>query len=413
MPEAKRTGSPFRGFPFGRTKSKELSENSPIAAPTAASSPTWTVNGEQESSCAGGGELVPPSTRGVASVPPSPPPSGSVLPQAPPSQLPPPEEEPPPPPPAAAPATEAAAPPVDGRPMVGFTTAGASGLKLLDGDGSEFRVRTGPNYKKHGQKTPSARHVYEPVAMDLLQRESILLDVAPRVQLPPPPEGAGTPNPSGLPRRLLVNIIVPTEPPPLLRTPLDGPCNQILVCFTASAEALGAWKAEDSPSYKLFARFVAECPEGPLPEKGDVDVKERLKILPFIENARAAGLPSWLEGYNGKPALFTKSGAVYRGDDWLCLSINTFRLGLITRKGMSYLMPRLGEFELHCGLTLEGRADDELDERVLCACRVRGLELLALAKADALDDAPPPPPAAPQPPEPPPTADDKDAAKPT
>ena len=254
--------------------------------------------------------------------------------------------------------------------MVGLT-----GFKLSDGDGTGFCVRTGPNYNKNGSKRASARHLYTPVSMDVFERKEMLVDVASSLLLPPPVEGVDSPNPSRLPRRLVVNLIVPSEPPPLLRAPTDGPCYQIVTCFVASAQTLSDWQASGTPAFKLFERFLRECPEGVMPEKGNLDIKERLKILPLIENAKAAGLPSWLEGYNGKPALITKSGAVLRGDDYLLLTINLFRFGLMTKKGMHYLLPRLNEFDLHCGLTLEGREDDELDECVLCAARVSSTQL--------------------------------------
>jgi hypothetical protein len=116
-----------------------------------------------------------------------------------------------------------------------------------------------------------------------------------------------------------------------------------------------------------------------LPSSGDIDVKERLKIIPWIENVKTVGLPSWLEGYNGKPALITKSGSITRGDDYIEITMNLFRFGFLTRKGMHHLLPGLGGFELHCALTIEGREDDELDERCFIACKARNLDLIGLA----------------------------------
>ena len=47
---------------------------------------------------------------------------------------------------------------------------------------------------------------------------------------------------------------------------------------------------------------------------------------------RDLGLGRFIEGYNGKPALITKSGSIYRGDDYLEMDMNTFRFAYITRK---------------------------------------------------------------------------------
>jgi hypothetical protein len=182
-----------------------------------------------------------------------------------------------------------------------------------------------------------------------------------------------------------VNAVIPVDGPPLMGGGVhDGPCYQIIITFGASAEALAAWKAGGSPAYKLFARFLADAPEGVTPSSGDIDVKERLKLLPFLENIKVLGLPGWIAGYNGKPALVTKSGSVYKGDDYLEVCMNTFRFGFLTKKGVHYLRERYQDFHLHVALTLEGRPDEELPEQVLLACRIRGLALRTLASTREL-----------------------------
>jgi len=263
-------------------------------------------------------------------------------------------------------------------------------LKLTDGDGSFFQLRTGPNYKKNGKKTASKPHIYAPVSIDAFKRDSICYHASEHLQLPPPPDGA-TPNASGLPRRLVINLVVPADAPPMmaLKSPTDGACFQIVVVYAASAAALSEWQDEGTPAAKLFARFIQNAPGGMLPSEGDLDVKERLKIIPWIENAKAVGLPGWLEGYNGKPALITKSGAIYRGDDYIELTMNLYRFGFLTRKGMHHLLPRLGEFELHCAVTIEGREDDELDERTILAAKIQGIDVITIAKTGVLPETAP------------------------
>mmetsp|Transcript_22228 Transcript_22228/g.56773 ORF Transcript_22228/g.56773 Transcript_22228/m.56773 type:complete len:349 (+) Transcript_22228:79-1125(+) len=270
----------------------------------------------------------------------------------------------------------------------GCTTKGVDSVRLSNGEGAFFQLRTGPNYKKNGKKAHSKPHMYEPVSIDFFKRESILSHVSEHLTLPPPPDGAVT-NESGVPRRLVINLVVPIEPPPLLRSNTDGACYQIVCVFAAASDVLKAWQDEASPAAKLFARFVQNAPEGLLPETGDLDIKERIKIIPWIENAKEVGLPGWLEGYNGKPALLTKSGSIHRGDDYLEITMNLFRFGFLTRKGMHHLTPTLGIFQLHCALTIEGREDDELDERAILACNVQGVDLVNLAKSGILPDGPP------------------------
>ena len=89
----------------------------------------------------------------------------------------------------------------------------------------------------------------------------------------------------------------------------DAPCYQVVITFGATAEALAKWKAQGSAAARMFARFVANAPEGVMPSSGDLDIKERLKLTPRIDNMSSLGIPGWIAGYNGKPALITKSGA--------------------------------------------------------------------------------------------------------
>ena len=180
---------------------------------------------------------------------------------------------------------------VDGKPKAGFTTATAAGesLALLDGDGTAFDLRVGPDYKRHGRKAPSRRHMYTPVTLDVFKGKSIVYHVGQRLTLPPPPDGGGSENASGLPRRLIINAIIPAEAPSLMGGPPDGACYQVVACFTASAAALQAWVDEGSEAARLFGRFVRDAPEGVLPTSGDVEVKERLKLLPRVDNMKALG----------------------------------------------------------------------------------------------------------------------------
>lgn len=223
-------------------------------------------------------------------------------------------------------------------------------------------------------------HIYQPVSIDIFKRESICLQFAPKLTLPPPPDGKGTPNNTGLPRRLIFNVAIPQEAPSFFSQPVDGACYQMVLTFATTAEALAEWKAGGSAASKLFTRFAQTAPEGVLPTSGDIDLKERLKLLPRIDNMKALNL-GYIAGYNGKPVLLTKSGSIYRGDDYMEISVNTFRFGIATKKGMASVLSSIGRrAEVHLALTLEGRDDSELPEQTLFALRVNGVDLVKCAK---------------------------------
>lgn len=253
------------------------------------------------------------------------------------------------------------------RPNAGFSTRGSKVL-LKPGDGREFQVRTGPDYKRNGKKAASEMNPYDAVAVDCWKRsKAALFHVASRITLPPPPD-APKPNDSGLPRRLVVCAIVPADGPSLLSSKTDGPCYQVTIVFTATAAKLKAWLESGAPAARLFARWAANVP-------AENELKERFKLLPKMDNIAELGL-GWVEKWNGKPALITKSGSTYAGDDYLEIDMNTHRFGMLTRKGVHSILPRVPEMQLHVAVTIEGRDDDEMPEQITACARLSSLDLI-------------------------------------
>ena len=342
---------PDEGF-YSARPSDANEEASPSSPPPAEASEKWQVTDTSEALSPGGTPLPPP----------------------PPTTLHPAEEEW---------AAEEA------KPKAGFTMASdgpnaamikeLSRLSVTNGDGTQFDLRVGPNYKLNGKKEASAMHVYNAVTCDVFKRKkSIQFHVSQRLTLPPPPDGKWTPNLSGLPRRLVINCILPAEAPSLMGSPTDGACYQIVIVFSAAAADLQRWIESNCPASRLFKRFWEHAPEGVLPSNGDLDIKERMKLLPRVDNMKSLGL-GWVAGYNGKPALITKSGSIYKGDDYLEICMNTMRFAYLTKKGVNSLFGRIPDFELHAAVTIEGREDSELPEQAVAAVRITGLDLLKLA----------------------------------
>ena len=79
------------------------------------------------------------------------------------------------------------------------------------------------------------------------------------------------------------------------------------------------------------------------------------------------------------PALLTKSGSIHRGDDYIEIGMNTFRFGYMTKKGVNTIFHKIKDMDFHAALTIEGRKDEELPEQVLCAVRLKNLDLTSIA----------------------------------
>lgn len=58
----------------------------------------------------------------------------------------------------------------------------------------------------------------------------------------------------------------------------------------------------------------------------------------------------------GKPALITKSGSIYKGDDYMEICMNTMRFAYLTKKGVHSLLGRIPDFQV-CS-TLRQPPDD-------------------------------------------------------
>tara|TARA_B110001452_G_scaffold59625_1_gene46423 strand:- start:375 stop:3281 length:2907 start_codon:yes stop_codon:yes gene_type:complete len=260
----------------------------------------------------------------------------------------------------------------------GYTLVGSSHMQQT-GNGTTFAVRIGPSYKRYGKKEPSLPQVYELAAVDLIKRPTILYDVAKHIKLPPPPD-VDQPNDTGLPRRLIVNMILPTDAPSLTSAKTDGECIQLIFVFTQSAAKLKAWQASGAPAAKLFTRWCAEA-------EHNTELKERLKLLSKVENIADLGSAmSFVKQYNGKPVLITKSGRISRGDDSFEMAMNAFRFSYITKKGVKFALSRgTADMEIMSGITIEGREDDELPEQMIGVAHFKGIDFLNQA-SEALAD---------------------------
>lgn len=274
--------------------------------------------------------------------------------------------------------------PVDWDAPAGLIKAGSTSAHLPKGtfglgDGTAFKLRVGPDYKRNGRKAPSMPNIYQAATIDFFKVEKIVLGITERLSLPPPPDsppGAPpTPNHTGLPRRLIINCMVPAEAPSLLATTVDGPCYQVVVVLTATAEQLAAYQAERSAASRLFETFCAEAPNGLLPTTGNLNIKERVKLMALVGNLKELGL-GLLERFNAKPVIISQSGVLARGDDWLEIGINMYRWAYAPKKVFANLLhTKMGKLQLHISLTLEGRADEELPERAMGAVSIAGMDL--------------------------------------
>merc|ERR1712228_1040483 len=94
------------------------------------------------------------------------------------------------------------------------------------------------------------------------------------------------------------------------------------------------------------------------------------------------GVSSYLmplvRNYNGKPALITRSGRIFKDpkDEWMEVDIDVRVFSYAARSGLYNLQGSLPMATVHIGFTIQACADEDLPEGIVCCCRLHNLDLV-------------------------------------
>jgi len=232
-----------------------------------------------------------------------------------------------------------------------------------DGNGSCFRVRCGPDYRRNGEKTPSLACMYTLTGAEFLRTPCRIEHIAELLELPPPLPGAGSQN-GRLPPRIVVNVVVPVDPPSFAGDMPDGPSVCASFCFACTPQAQAASLHEDpSPSVKLMAHMQ---------QHADRDRMRSctFKVIVIVDNKDELGVSKMLHPYNGKPILVCKTGAMYTGSEYIEIDILVHKFRYFAQRGLHSLKPKVADALLHVGFLLQGTEDHELPEQIFGAVRL-------------------------------------------
>ena len=248
-------------------------------------------------------------------------------------------------------------------------------------DTTKFLLRGG-NYLHDKVKVPSARGIYECVAVHVFQSPSgnmpHMLDKHPRFL----PEDVAKAPVVGLPRVFAFNISVPTEAPSLRGWRPNNPCWVILIVMQLTDESqkvLEATPEADWPAgLRLAKKWVATAPLDPY-------FSSRLKGIFFCHPVDGKSLPRPFDKWNGKPVLMAATGgfggrqgiAKFKSNaDYVEVGIDVGESFSYMGRGAVYVMiAKLATLDCDVCFTIEGRADDELPEVVLGASTFAALKL--------------------------------------
>eukprot|EP00804_Cyclotella_cryptica_P010633 CCRYP_005452-RB/>CCRYP_005452-RB protein AED:0.07 eAED:0.07 QI:257/1/1/1/1/1/4/322/654 len=223
-------------------------------------------------------------------------------------------------------------------------------------DSSLFNLRIGPNYKKNKQKAPSGPALYELHSMDFVYADTALKRTSDKFVIPSIPGVTDTSTGhSHIPPVLIINTWLPGEEPSLFSKTTDGESYSIPMMFVMTKDTFQQLKDIEnaSPAVKLWSEWCLKA-------ETDAEFRGRFKCMGMIEDIETTGVPKFIQGYNGKPALVTKSGCFKRYDNYVEFTINVGMWAFPARKGLHTLAPKFPDFIVNIGFTIEGRSDEEL-----------------------------------------------------
>ncbi len=293
--------------------------------------------------------------------------------------------------------------------------------------GTEFKVRTGPNYPKNGIKIASAPSLYEVYAVRFFQSEKRTVGGATRImplpEMTPPrrtttsgggdgknqqqqqmnvsPVLSGNPfkplasttrsgvvdheglnnesttemmAPGGnkshpelkgtkIPDVLVVHFMLPYEPPNMFKQKDDGKGGECVYYLRPSQRFLDEISGK-IPETPATKLFVKWCHEC----ESDIQMRSRFKCMALVRDIEKHNM-GLLKSYNGKPVLITESGRAcsgYHGDiRYLEMTANVHYWAFMAKKGFVSLIPKFKMMQMEVGFTIEAHADSEMPECML------------------------------------------------
>jgi hypothetical protein len=235
-----------------------------------------------------------------------------------------------------------------------------------------FNLRIGPNYKKNKQKGPSGPALYDLFSMDFLYDSTALKNVSDKFRIPSIPgiTDIATGH-AHIPPMLVINTWLPGEEPSMFAksNTAEDDTYSIPMVFVLSKDTLEQLKDIDnaSPGVKLLSEWCRRAELEP-------EFRGRFKCMGMIEDIEKTSIPKFIHGYNGKPALVTKSGTFTRHENYIEFSINVNYWAFLARKGLHTLIPYFQDFIFNVGFTIEARSDEEMPEVLLGGCRIMNLD---------------------------------------
>mmetsp|Transcript_16821 Transcript_16821/g.41385 ORF Transcript_16821/g.41385 Transcript_16821/m.41385 type:complete len:813 (-) Transcript_16821:178-2616(-) len=260
------------------------------------------------------------------------------------------------------------------RIMAGVTTAYRTKRKWEKIDPSTFKLRCGPNYRRNGFKKPSDGAFYDIGGVDVFRSDGkkYISNIGNKVDLSELTDGKEG-YLYGLPRIWIVVLQIPAYAPSVLGSVNDG--DGFAICFYFKLNEMGLAAAKEGKgASKVMKKFLSEPLTISDADRGPHQWKNIVRLANAEDLQLGWVLNSYVTKYNAKPFLSRNCKSYFRGPSHFEVDVDIHRFNYVSRQGMYSFRTYLKQLTLDIGFVVQCDTDDEMPEKLLGCCRLKGMD---------------------------------------